>query len=107
MTIQKTSTIFKKIKKTININEVDTKKVVLSNKIPYGEHGANNYFVPYLSGGFKPLYITIKNIKLYTNDRNVLANDNELLKYVEIWNNIESLFNKKGFVVNLHIITST
>ena len=26
---------------------------------------------------------------------NVLANDNELLKFLEIWNNIESLFNKK------------
>ena len=25
----------------------------------------------------------------------VLANDNELLKYVEIWNKIEALFNKK------------
>ena len=32
---------------------------------------------------------------------NVLANDNELLKYIEIWNKIETLFNKifnkKGF----------
>ena len=26
---------------------------------------------------------------------NVLANDSELLKYIEIWNKIESLFNKK------------
>ena len=26
---------------------------------------------------------------------NVLANDNELLKYIEIWNKIEALFNKK------------
>ena len=26
---------------------------------------------------------------------NVLANDNELLKYIEIWNKIEVLFNKK------------
>ena len=25
----------------------------------------------------------------------VLANDNELLKYIEIWNKIEPLFNKK------------
>ena len=32
---------------------------------------------------------------------NVLANDNELLKYIEIWNKVEALFNrkfnKKGF----------
>ena len=26
---------------------------------------------------------------------NVLVNNNELLKYIEIWNKIESLFNKK------------
>ena len=26
---------------------------------------------------------------------NVLANDNELLKYLDIWNKIETLFNKK------------
>ena len=28
---------------------------------------------------------------------NVVANDNELLKYIETWNKIEALFNKKGF----------
>ena len=28
---------------------------------------------------------------------NVLANDNELLKYIETWNKIEALFRKKGF----------
>ena len=69
---------------------------MLSNKIPYGEHGANKYYIAYLSGGFKLLYITIKNIKLYTNDINVLANDNKLLKYIEIWSKIEALFNKKN-----------
>ena len=101
---------FQKDKKTININEVDTKKIVASNKIPYGGHGANKYYIAYLSGGFKPLYITIKNVKLYTNDRNVLANDNELSNHVETWNKIESLFNKtfnkKGFIVNLQIINA-
>ena len=29
------------------------------------------------------------------NHMNVLANENELLKYIEIWNKIEALFNKK------------
>ena len=81
--------------KPININEVDTKKILLSNKIPYGEHGTNKYYIAYLNGGFKPLHIIIKDIKLYTNHMNVLANVNELLKYIEIWNKIESLFNKK------------
>ena len=86
---------FQEVKKPININEVDTKKIVLSNKIPYGEYGTNKYYIAYLNGSFKPLYITIKNIKLYTNHMYVLANDNELLKYIEIWNKIKTLFNKK------------
>ena len=86
---------FQKDKKPINTNEVDTEKIVLSNKIPYGELGANNYYIAYLNGGFKPLYIAVKNIKLYTNHMNVLANDDELLKYMTIWNKIEALFNKK------------
>ena len=71
---------FQKDKKPININEVDTKKIVLSNKIPYGEYGANKYYIAYLRGSFKPLYVTIKHIKLYMNDMNALANDHELLK---------------------------
>ena len=44
---------------------------------------------------FRPLHIIIKDIKLCNDRMNVLANDNELLKYIEIWNNIEALFNKK------------
>ena len=75
---------------------------MLSNKTPYGKHGANKYYIAYLSNGFKPFYINIKNIKLYANRMDVLANDNKLLKYIEIWNKIESLYNevtlnKKGF----------
>ena len=92
--------------KPININEVSTKKIVLSIKIPYGEHGANKCYIAYLNGGFKPLHIIIKDIKLYTNHMNILASDNELLKCIEILNKIEALFNgvalnkkfnKKGF----------
>ena len=37
-------------------------------------------YIAYLNGGFKPLYVTVKNIELYTNCTDVLANDNELLK---------------------------
>ena len=81
--------------KTQLINEVDTEKIVLSNKIPHGEKGANKYYIAYLSGGFGPLHIIIKNIKLYTDHMNVLASDNELFKYTEIWNKTEALFNKK------------
>ena len=32
---------------------------------------------------------------MFTDHINVLANNNELLKYIEIWNKIEALFNKK------------
>ena len=50
---------------------------------------------------FGPFHIIIKDIQLYTNHMNVLVDDNELLKYIEIWNKIEALFNKtfnnKGF----------
>ena len=63
------------------------KKLVFSNR-------RNNY-ITYLSGGFRPLHIIIENIKLYTDRMIFLANDNELLKYIEIWNKIEALFNKK------------
>ena len=86
---------FQKYKnKPININEVNTEKM-LFNKTPNGEYGANKYYIAYLMGCFKTLHIIIKDIKLYTNHMNVLANDNELLKYIEMWNKIESLINKK------------
>ena len=85
---------FQKDKKPININDADIEKIVLSNKTPCGKHGANKYVIPYLSNDFKPLCINIKNIKLYTNRMNVLANDNELLRYIEVWNKIGTLFNE-------------
>ena len=104
--------LFRKDKKSININDIETKKIVLSNKTPYGKQGANKYYIAYLTGGFKPMYITIKNIELYTNRMDILANDNELLKYIEIWNKIEVLlneiaFNKEGFIMSSQIIINT
>ena len=67
---------FEKDKKPININEVDTKKIVLSNKTPYGKKGANKYYIGYVgSTGFRPLHIIIKKIKLYTNHVSVLADN--------------------------------
>ena len=69
---------FQKDKKPININDVDIEKIVLSNKTTYGKHGANKYYISYLSNSFK--HSNIKNIKLYTNRMNVLANENELLR---------------------------
>ena len=96
---------FQKDKIPININEVDTDKIVLSNKIPYGEKGRTKYYIGYLSGSFRPLGIAIKNTKLHTNNMNILANNNELLKHIKIWNRIESLFNKNLIVVYIIINT--
>ena len=100
ITIQKTSTIFKKVKNTpININEVDTEKnSTMVKKTPYGEEGANKYYIGYVVyTRFRPLCIIFKDIKLYTDHMNVLANNNELSKYIKIWNKIETILNKKGF----------
>ena len=36
---------FKTNKKPININNVDTNKIVLPNKVPYGRQGANKYWI--------------------------------------------------------------
>ena len=63
---------------------MDTKQIALSNKTPYDEEGANKYYIGYVgSTGFRPLHIIIKNMKLYVDHMNVLANDNELLKCME------------------------
>ena len=67
---------FQKDKKPININEVNIDKTVLSNKAPNSEYCANKYYIACLNGSLKPLHIAIKNIKLYTNQMNILANDN-------------------------------
>ena len=96
-------------KKPINTHEVDTEKLVLSNKTPYGEQGVNKYCNAYLNGGLRRLHIIIKDIEFYTNHMNVLTNDNELLKDIEIWLRFYSIKNliKRGFLLNLYIIMNT
>ena len=87
---------FRKEKKTIDINEVDTTKIVLPNKTPYSKEGANKYYIGYVGNtGFRPLHIIITKIKLYTSHVNVLAGNKELLKYIEIWDKTVDLFHKK------------
>ena len=68
---------------------------MLSNKTPYGKEGAHIYYFGYLSGSFRPLCIVVKEIKLYNNHMNISANNKEFLKYVELWNKYEVLFNEK------------
>ena len=79
------------------------KRIVLSNKTPHGEEAANKHYTGYLGiTGVRPLHIIIKNVKLYTNHMNVLADDNELLKYVEIWNKIKALLNKRMYNIPVY-----
>ena len=66
-------------------------KIVLSNNKSHGEQGANKYIGYVGCTGIRLLHI-IKNI--YADHMDVVANDNELLKYIEIWNKTEALFNK-------------
>ena len=74
---------FKTNKKLININEVGIKNVVLSNKVFYGK-GADKYYIGYLGNNFRPLCIINREIELHTYHMNILANNKEFLKYIEI-----------------------
>ena len=89
---------FQKDKFMININNVDIKRIMLSNKTPCGKQGANKYYVGYLNDNFRPLNIVINH---------VLTDRAKFLKYVEIWNRIVSLFNKspsRNFKYNIEYI---
>ena len=71
---------------------------MLSNKAPHGEYSADKYYIAYLSGGLRPLHIIIKDIKLYTNHMNVLADELlNTLKYRIRLSLYLKKINKKGF----------
>ena len=58
----------------VNINDVDIKRIVLSNKTLYGKKGANKYYAGYLSGCFRPLNIAIKDTEQCAINMHVLTN---------------------------------
>ena len=91
---EKDEYLFQKDEFMININDVDIERMVLSNKIQYDKKGGNKYYAGYVSGGFRPLNIFIKDIELCADNMHVLTNHTKFLKYVEIWNKIEAIFNK-------------
>ena len=66
MIIASTSIIFKKIKKPININEVDSNKIFFHLIKDHMENkDLIKCYIEYLGGtGFRPFHIIIKNIKL-------------------------------------------
>ena len=52
---------------------------MLSNKKSCGKQGANKCYIGYLNDDFRPLCVTIKEIKLYTDHMNISANNKEFL----------------------------
>ena len=56
---------FQKDKLMININDVNIKRIMLSNKTPYGKQGINKYYVGYLNDNFGPLSIVIKDTCMF------------------------------------------
>ena len=51
---------FQKDKNPININVVNTEKIVLSNKTPYDKMGGNKYYIAYSSGGLDHYILLLK-----------------------------------------------
>ena len=88
----------------INIDKVDIKKIVLSNKEPYGNKGSCKYIIGYkINAGIIPLCIKISKVNVYAkyfNKNNIymnlLINDKEILKkYIKIWDRIKSLLGER------------
>ena len=80
---------------------------MLSAKTPYGNKGANKYYVGYLNDGFKQLNIVIKDTELCANNMHILADPANFLKYIEIWAKMVFLFNKdtsKNFTYDIEYI---
>ena len=100
-----TKSAFHKNKKPININEVDIKRIALSDKKSLGKDSFK-YFIKYRHGGNafpSPLCIKLPQMNAYTkyfdeNSKyvNHLVEDEKILKkYFKIWNKIKSLIKKE------------
>ena len=95
------STFHKNIK-NININEVDIKKIALSDKKSCGQDSFK-YFIGYSNAFPSPLCIKFPQMNAYTkyfdknnNYMNHLVKDEKILKkYSKIWNKIKSLIKKE------------
>ena len=92
--------------KQINIDEVDIKRIVLSNKESYSNKDLYKYFNGYIHKGNtvpSPLCIKFPQMNAYVkyfdkNNKctNPLVNDKEILeKYNEIWDKIKNFFRKE------------
>ena len=92
--------------KSINIDKVDIKRIVLSKKELYGNKGSYKYFIEHIYEDNAlplPLCIKFSQMNAYAkyfdkNNKwmNLLVNDKEMLeKYNKIWDKIKNLFEKK------------
>ena len=96
---------FHKKTTSININEIESNRIVLFNKTSYGNKGSFKHYIGYkhTDGSLSPLNIRLPQLTGYAkhfNDVdkviNFLAADTKLLKkYNEIWGKIKSLFQKE------------
>ena len=100
--------------KSINIDEVDIKIIVLSNKESYGNKSSYKYFIGYIyiyiyiylcegNAPLSPLCRKFRQMNVYAKDfrknnkcMNFIVYDKKYLKkYYEIWNKTKNLFGKK------------
>ena len=96
--------------KSINIDEVDIKIIVLSNKASYGNKSSYKYFIGYIyiylcegNAPLSPLCRKFRQMNVYAKDfrknnkcMNFIVYDKKYLKkYYEIWNKTKNLFGKK------------
>ena len=94
---------FNLYEKSINIDKLHIKRVVLVNRESHGNKGSNKYFIGYIHKGNSlpsPLCIKFPQMNAYAIyfDKiiNLLVNDKEILKkYNEIWDKIKNLFDSE------------
>ena len=94
----------------MNIDEVDIKIIVLSNKESYGNKSSYKYFIGYIyiylcegNAPLSPLCRKFRQMNVYAKDfrknnkcMNFIVYDKKYLKkYYEIWNKTKNLFGKK------------
>ena len=90
-------------KKQFDIQQTDANKILISELEPYGKKNAIKYIIGYDDKVIRPLCILLPKmigyIKYFDDDKKAmsfLVNDAEsLIKYIEIWNKIRDLINKK------------
>ena len=97
--------VFHKNKKAININEVDIKRIALSDKKSYGKDSFKyfigyrhevNAFLSLLCVKCSQMNAHAKHFDKNNKCMNILVNDKEILKkYTERWNKIKNLFKKE------------